>query len=59
MHTELFVVHLKIGTLVISPSPVPPLLNQALQAILSSEALLIKRTRLPVGLSVMALAEKT
>lgn len=38
--------------------PVPSLLNAALQAVLSSEAEIIKRTRLPLGLSVMALARK-
>ena len=37
---------------------VPPLLNRALTAVLSSEAAILERTRLPVGLSVIAVAKK-
>lgn len=38
--------------------PVAAPLNQALTAVLSAEAAMLKRTRLPIGLSVIALARK-
>jgi hypothetical protein len=38
--------------------PVPPPLNLALTGLLGLEALLLQHTRLPLGLSVIALARK-